>query len=131
MTEDSMLHMKTKSVISGSLISKKDFECQKTSSALSVAERQTDPDPGPDPGPRFLLDSIVDPVPVFKEVFKGFCTLRFLSSSSLSEESGVRCRDWDLPPPNNGDFVPKDVPELIEPALRKGSVATLKIERKD
>ena len=41
MTEDSMLHMKTKSVISGSLISKKDFECQKTSSALSVAERQT------------------------------------------------------------------------------------------
>ena len=41
MTEDSMLHMKTKSVISGSLISKKDFECQKNSSALSVAERQT------------------------------------------------------------------------------------------
>ena len=41
MTEDSMLHMKTKSVISGSLISKKDFECQKSSSALSVAERQT------------------------------------------------------------------------------------------
>ena len=90
-----------------------------------------DPDPGPDPGPRFLLDSIVDPVPVFKEVFKPFCTLRFLSSSSLSEESGVRCRDWDLPPPNNGDFVPKDVPELILPALRKGSVATLKIERTD
>ena len=41
MTEDSMLHMKTKSVISGSLISKKDFECQKSSSALSIAERQT------------------------------------------------------------------------------------------
>lgn len=42
LTESSMLHMKTKSVISGCvLVSKKDFESEKGSSALSSAERMT------------------------------------------------------------------------------------------
>ena len=43
MTESSMLHMKTKSAISGCvLVSKKDFESEKSSSALSSAERMTE-----------------------------------------------------------------------------------------
>ena len=42
-TESSMLHMKTKSAISGCvLVSKKDFDSDKSSSALSSAERMTE-----------------------------------------------------------------------------------------